>query len=70
MESTEQEPRSRKDEAHRAGSEAAMRTAALIGRKLFAVFAVALNLSLAVLAASTARGAGPVVGWGLGAPPQ
>jgi len=34
-----------------------------------AVFAVALNLSLAVLAASTARGAGPVVGWGLGAPP-
>src|SRR5262249_60691750 len=69
MQSTEQEPGSRKDEAHRAGSAAAMRTAASIGRGLFAVFAVALNLSLAVLAASTARAAGPVVGWGLGAPP-
>src|SRR5262245_60449778 len=67
MQSTEQEPRSRKDKAHRAGSEAA--TAASIGGGLFAVFFVALNLSLAVLAASTARGAGPVVGWGLGAPP-
>src|SRR5262245_56604917 len=69
MQSSEQEPRSRKDEAHRAGSVAAMRTAASIGRGLFAVFAVALNLSLAVLVASTARAAGPVVGWGLGAPP-
>src|SRR5262245_46006 len=69
MQPTEQEPRSRKDEAHRAGSEAAMRTAASIGRGRFAVFAVALTLSLAVLAASTARGAGPVVGWGLGALP-
>ena len=70
MQSTEQEPRSRKDEAHRAGSEAAMRAAVSIGRRLFAVFAVALNVSLAVLAASAARGAGPVVGWGLGLPRQ
>src|SRR5215510_11791029 len=66
MRSTEQEPRSRQDEAHGARCEAAVRTAASIGR---GPFAVALNLSLAVLAASTARGAGPVVGWGLGAPP-
>ena len=42
MQSTDQEPRSRKDEAHRVGSEAAMRTAASIGGGLFAV---ALNLS-------------------------
>src|SRR5215510_13673812 len=66
MRSTEQEPRSRQDEAHGARCEAAVRTAASIGR---GPFAVALNLSLAVLAASAARGAGPVVGWGLGAPP-
>src|SRR5262245_8055413 len=30
---------------------------------------VTVGLSLAVLAAAAARGAGPVVGWGLGAPP-
>src|SRR5262245_54128437 len=69
MQSTEQEPRSRKDEAHRVGSEAAIRTAASIGRGPIAVFAVALNLSFAVLAASAARGEGPVVAWGLGASP-
>src|SRR5262245_46683851 len=68
MRSTGQEPSLRKDESHGAGSEAAVRTAASIGRRLFAV-AVALNLSLAVLAACAARGAGLVVGWGLGAPP-
>src|SRR5262245_56296753 len=69
MQSTEHEPGSRKDEAHRAGSAAAVRTAASIGRRMFAVSAVALNLSLAVPVAGTARGAGPVVGWGLGASP-
>jgi hypothetical protein len=38
-----------------------MRTAASIARR---TFPVALSLCLAVLAASAARGAGPVVGWG------
>src|SRR5262245_33835343 len=44
-----------------------MRAAAWIARR---TFAVAVGLGLAVLAASAARGAGPVVAWGAGAFPK
>src|SRR5262245_65650857 len=43
-----------------------MRTAASIALRTFTVTG---GLCFAVLAAGAARGAGPVVGWGLGAPP-
>src|SRR5262245_38191577 len=55
------------DEARPPRTERAMQTAASI---VVRTVAVTVGVSFAVLAAGAARGAGPVVGWGLGSIPK
>ncbi|MGH7895891.1 MAG: hypothetical protein ACREQL_14560, partial [Candidatus Binatia bacterium] len=52
---------------HLSGRDGAMRSTVSIART---AFAVAVGFSFAALAADAARGAGPVVGWGLGSIPK